>query len=572
MSDLTTKSPNRLIYEDSPYLLQHAYNPVEWYPWGKEAFLKASEEGKPIFLSIGYSACHWCHVMEREVFENEGLANILNEKFVSIKVDREERPDIDKYFQHVHHIITRRSGGWPTSIFLTPDAKPFFAATYIPPKERGGTMGFGEIAELLYKKLKHAPHEVYGVAENIERVAKATSKRVGGEIDFDVLEALKKGVRKEFDETDGGIMGEPKFPHAALLELMVESKEKELVDTATHTLKCMAKGGMYDLVDGGFCRYSVDSFWLVPHFEKMAYDNGLLIETYAKAYGATKDEFFLKIAKESANFMLEKMSENSLFYSASDADSEGEEGRYFVYSWGEALEALGEKGVENGEKTLRALGFSKIGNFERSNIARNEDFTSGEDITKALEALKELRKERVYPFIDKKIICSWNCMVISALFALSKYDEMYLAVAKNSLASLLKALYKEGRLYHCFVSPNAPKAGPFLEDYAFLAKAFWDGYIACDEEGYLKEAEKFAKGAKELFYKGGVWSMSVGEFETEAEANDSSYSSAIGVLCSLYKNLGGEFADVCKQTLNTYSPELKTYTLYYASLTKAHLA
>jgi hypothetical protein len=565
MSDLT-KKPNRLIDEDSPYLLQHAYNPVDWYAWGEEAFVKAKEENKPIFLSIGYSACHWCHVMEREVFENEKLAKALNERFVSIKVDREERPDIDKHFQHIHYIITRRSGGWPTSLFLTPDRKPFFAATYMPPSAKHGMMGFGDTVELLATKLFDEPQEVYKVAANIERAAKTSDKRRRAELDFELLPILQDAALKSFDAEDGGILGEPKFPHVALLALMLESGDNELLAAASHTLKCMAKGGIYDIVEGGFCRYSVDSFWLVPHFEKMTYDNGLLIEVYAKAYGITGEPLFLRIAKECAEFMYEKMSAKSLFYSASDADSEGEEGRYFVYSYSEAYEALQKDGIGDVEKTLRTLGFSKIGNFERKNIARNESFEDNPNIQKALKVLKNIRKTRVYPFIDTKIICSWNAMVIAALFKLSAFEASYISMAKESLLALKNKLQKDCRLYHCAVINSEPKIEAFLEDYAFLAKAYLAAFEATGESEYKNEALALAKDAVDKFYRDGIWMLSVGEFESEADASDSSYTSPIGVICEVLLHFCSEFNEIVDMSLSLYADEIKAYPLYYASL------
>jgi len=570
MSDLK-KKPNRLINEDSPYLLQHAYNPVDWYAWSEEAFEKAISENKPIFLSIGYSACHWCHVMEREVFENEELARILNERFVSIKVDREERPDIDKHFQHIHYIITRRSGGWPTSIFLTPDKKPFFAATYISPKSKQGMMGFGEVVTMLSNKLRDEPQEVYRVVGDIERIAANTEQKRKEKVDFHVLPLLKEAVLKNFDHEDGGIMGEPKFPHAALLMLLLKSRDEELISVAAHTLKCMAKGGMYDIVDGGFCRYSVDSFWLVPHFEKMSYDNALLIETYAKAYEITKEPLFLRIAKECADFMLQKMSESNLFYSASDADSDGEEGKYFVYSRQEAYDACIAAGVEDVDKTLRTLGFSKIGNFEGKNIPRNETFESGEEVRKALAALKKLRASRTYPFIDKKIICSWNAMMISALFVLSRTDGSYRLAAERGLLTLESKLNKEGKLYHCALVDKEPKIEAFFEDYAFLAKAYLDAYLTTDNRDYKKEALEIIRRAADIFYKDGVWMLSVGEFETAAEANDGSYSSPIGIVCEVLGYFKDETGDILHSTMGTYSAEIRSYPIYHAALAAAYL-
>lgn len=565
------KKPNRLINEDSPYLLQHAHNPVDWYAWGDEAFEKAKRENKPIFLSIGYSACHWCHVMEREVFENEELAGVLNELFVSIKVDREERPDIDKHFQHIHYIITRRSGGWPTSLFLTPDKKPFFAATYIPPVGRHGMSGFGDIIKLLANKLQNDTKEVYEVAERIEKVAKTSDRRVSSPLDFELLPILRDEVQKSFDIEDGGILGEPKFPHAALLMTMLQSGDGELVKAALHTLRCMAKGGMYDIVEGGFCRYSVDSFWLVPHFEKMAYDNGLLIETYAKAYGVSGDDFFLRIAKECADFMMDKMSKDSLFYSASDADSEGEEGKYFVYSWDEALEALKQGGVHEPEKILKTLGFSKIGNFEHKNIPRNESFEDNDNIKQALQLLKEMRSSRVYPFIDTKVICSWSAMVINGMLELAKYDVGYVQKAQKYLHALESKLLKQDILYHCAIVDGEPKIEAFLEDYAFLAKTYLSAYSLIGDDMYMTKASVLVDAAVNKFYTNGVWMLSAGEFETEADASDSSYSSAVGIMCEVLLSFGNKFDKVILDTLCSYAMEIKKYPLYYSSLSLVYI-
>jgi hypothetical protein len=366
-------------------------------------------------------------------------------------------------------------------------------------------------------------------------------------------------------------MGEPKFPHAALLMLLLKSKDEELISVAAHTLKCMAKGGMYDIVDGGFCRYSVDSFWLVPHFEKMAYDNALLIEAYAKAYEITKEPLFLRIAKECADFMLQKMSKSNLFYSASDADSEGEEGKYFVYSWQEAYDACVEVGVEDANKTLKTLGFSKIGNFEGKNIPRNETFESGEEVQKALAALKKLRASRVYPFIDKKIICSWNAMMVSALFALSRVDGSYAQTAELTLFALVAKLVRGGKLYHCAMVDKEPKIEAFFEDYAFLAKAYLDAHLATGKQEYKKEALEIIKKAVDIFYKDGVWMLSVGEFETMAEASDSSYSSPIGIACEVLGYFGEEMADVLHSTMQIYSREVRSYPIYCAALAAAYL-
>jgi len=570
MSYLTNdnKTANALIYEDSPYLLQHAYNPVKWLAWNDAAFAKAQAENKPIFLSIGYSSCHWCHVMESEVFENQELAEKLNELFVCIKVDREERPDLDKHYQLIHQIITRRSGGWPTSIFLTKNKKPFFAGTYIPPVAKYGMMAFGELIELLAKKHSNELEEIERIGINIENVAKASTKIRKSNIDFNATDKIKSFVESNFDNTHGGIAGEPKFPHTALLDFMLSSDDEYLRRQAIFTLKQMSKGGIYDLIDGGFCRYSVDLFWLVPHFEKMSYDNGPLIGLYAKAYSISGEKHFLKIAKECADFMIAKMSDDWLFYSASDADSKGEEGAYFVYDYKEALEALINSGFGDtiAKTTLNALGFSKIGNFEGKNIPVNENFENTQEIGLAINILKNIRESREYPFIDKKIICSWNAMMISGLFELSAVDNSYLPVAKKSLEKLSDKICIDEVVYHCTIDSKEPKIKAFLEDYAFLARAYLDGYKATKDEQMKKRALQLANIAKEKYFHDGVWNFSDGEFVTSADSADTSYTSPIAPICEVL--LAFADYDSVSKTMESYADNIREHCAYHAGLAK----
>ena len=336
---------NHLKNEHSPYLQQHADNPVDWYPWGEEAFAKAREENKAIFLSIGYSSCHWCHVMEQESFEDEATAKILNEHFIAIKVDREERPDIDKHFQEVYQLMNQRPGGWPTSIFLTQEQKPFYSATYIPDEPRYGMMSFSSLLEVIADKYKKEKDLLTEKADEILRFLNPKEDKIQAtKLDLSIINRVSDQAKQLFDNKDGGFNKAPKFPQASTLDLLLDvyriTGDKETLNMVLLSLSSMAKGGLRDLVDGGFCRYSTDNEWLVPHFEKMTYDNALLSEVYLKAYHVSGNDFYKSVAFETIDFMIKNMSEDGLFYSATDADTEGEEGKYFVYTYEKALKVI----------------------------------------------------------------------------------------------------------------------------------------------------------------------------------------------------------------------------------------
>ncbi len=567
---------NRLGKEDSPYLQQHKDNPVDWYPWCDEAFEKAQKENKAIFISIGYSSCHWCHVMEETVFENQECADILNEHFISIKVDREERPDIDKHYQEVHMLLNRRAGGWPTSIFCTPQNKPFFAGTYIPPESSQGSiegMGFKELTRLIGEKISKNDEQIYknadeveGFLNHIEHPKEATVLKE------DFVKNFMLQVKNNYQTKDGGFSVAPKFPHVSTLgTLLTIDKlydDKSAKAMVVHTLNSMKKGGMYDLVDGGFCRYSVDNEWIVPHFEKMLYDNALLCELYTNAYLTYKDEAYLNTAKEIADFWLNYMSEDNLFYSASDADSEGEEGTYFTYTYDEVYKVLDESGYKNIESILEKLSVTKNGNFEGKNIIRFENGEAVEDFENIKALLSKIRSKREYPFIDRKVQTSWSAMMIKALFSLGNISKKYKEIAINSLNALLNTMYVDGKLYHTTLIHKTPKVEAFLEDYAFLAQAMISGYMATSEEVYLIRAQHLSNVALEKFYKNGTWNFSVGEFETKADIADNTYTSPVSimidVLISLTTLLEDEkYAHFAFKTLEYNSYELARRPVIY---------
>lgn len=537
---------NRLAKEDSPYLQQHKNNPVDWFAWSDEAFAKAEKENKAIFISIGYSSCHWCHVMEEMVFENKECADILNKHFVCIKVDREERPDIDKHYQEVHMLLNRRAGGWPTSIFCTPQNKPFFAGTYIPPESQQGSiegMGFIELTKLISTKISENDPQLYKNADEVESFLNTKEHPKEATI---LKEDFRKNfmlqVKNNYETKYGGFSVSPKFPHASTLgTLLIIDKlydDKSAKAMLIHTLESMKKGGMYDLVDGGFCRYSVDSEWRVPHFEKMLYDNALLCELYANAYLTYKDESFLTTAKDIADFWHSFMSEDNLFYSASDADSDGEEGTYFIYTYNEVYKVLKENGYENIESMLAKMEVTPQGNFEGKNIIRFNNGIVPKDFEKVKILLQGLRKSRNYPFIDKKVQTSWSSMMIKALFTLGAIDAKYKDAAVKSLDALLETMFIDSKLYHTTLIHKTPKVEAFLEDYAYLAQALISAYNATQDEVYLIKAQRFANIALEEFYKKGSWNFSNGEFETKAEIADNTYTSSVSIMVDVLISLG----------------------------------
>ncbi len=568
--------PNRLQNEDSPYLQQHKDNPVDWWPWCDEAFEKAQKENKAIFISIGYSSCHWCHVMEETVFENQECADILNESFICIKVDREERPDIDKHYQEVHMLLNRRPGGWPTSIFCTPQNKPFFAGTYIPPESQAGSvegMGFIELTKLIASKVSQNDPQLLENAEEIEKFLQHTEHpKEATVLKEEFVKNFMLQIKNNYDTKYGGFSVAPKFPHASTLNtLLVLDRlydDKSAKAMCIDTLKAMRQGGMYDLVDGGFCRYSVDEKWLVPHFEKMLYDNALLCDVYTKAYQTYKDESFLQTAKEIADFWFNFMSEDNLLYSASDADSEGEEGTYFVYTYEELYSLLSQNGFENVENILDELSVTHHGNFEGKNIIRLKNNTKPENFEKIRILLQSLRKERSYPFIDKKIQTSWSAMMIHALFNLGGCESTYKNRAIKSLDALLNTMYIDGKLYHTTLIHKTPKVEAFLEDYAFLSQALLSAYKYTQDEFYLIQAQRFINKALEEFYNKGVWNFSTGEFVTKAEISDNTYSSSVSIMIDTLLSLGllledDKYIHFAFKTLEYNSYELARRPVYY---------
>jgi len=529
---------NRLQFEESPYLQQHKNNPVDWWPWCEEAFEIALKENKPIFISIGYSSCHWCHVMEKEVFENPECAAILNENFISIKVDREERPDVDKYYQEVYQLLNQRTGGWPTSIFATPQNKPFYAGTYIPPESQMGSiegMGFKEITQLIAQKVKENDPQLYKNADEVESfLLQENRPKEATVLKEEFYKNFLVQARNNYDTRFGGFSKAPKFPYVstlfALLHVDRIYNERSVAPMLTNTLDNMKKGGMYDLVDGGFCRYSVDEKWLVPHFEKMLYDNALLANIYTQSYLHYGDESYLQTAKECVDFWYHFMSEENLFFSASDADTEGEEGLYFTYTYEEVFQALSEAGFTNVQEMCEVMSVTHHGNFEGRNIIRFEDGETPQWFQEVRPLLSKLRQTKTLPFVDRKIQTSWSSMMLTALFHLGAIDKNYERKAINSLDALLHVMYKDGQLYHTTLIHKEPKVEAFLEDYAFLIQALLSGYKYTQNEIYLIQAQHFINKALELFYDKGAWNFSDTEMRVVAEVADNTYTSSVSIM------------------------------------------
>lgn len=504
---MTQAPANHLASATSPYLLQHAHNPVDWYPWGQEALEKAQAEDKPIFLSIGYSACHWCHVMERESFEDEGIARLLNTHFVPIKVDREERPDLDEIYMEAVQAITGR-GGWPMSVWLMPDLKPFFGGTYFPRESRQGMPGFRQllerIAELWGARRQDLARDAAELAESLRRQGQGFSEE--GMPDETVFEGALQSLRRDFDPRWGGFGAAPKFPAHLAVELILRRGSAEDRAMAMRTLDAMWEGGMYDHLGGGFARYSVDGQWLVPHFEKMLYDNAQLATCYLYAFQATGERRYAKIAQETLDYLLRDLRDPAGgFHSSEDADSEGEEGRFYAFSPAE-IEA--ELEPDDAALFCEAYGISRTGNFEHGKSVLHRFSTpddlaerqglSNEELEMRLERLRArifgVRNRRVRPGKDDKVLASWNGLALSA-FALGYQilgETRYLEAATACGAFIRGVLWKDGTLLRVYRAGQT-QIPAFLEDYGAVVRGFTDLYEAGFDPAALRFGEEVAE-------------------------------------------------------------------------------
>ncbi len=508
------KFTNALIHESSPYLLQHAHNPVQWYPWSEEALRRSRAEDKPILLSIGYSACHWCHVMEQESFENEEIARLMNEHFINIKVDREERPDLDAIYMAAVQKMTG-SGGWPMTVFLSPDQIPFYGGTYFPPEDRRGMPGFRHVLMSIAQAYRNQKDEILKEASGI-MAGLRYEEPVRSELTVDILESAVSNLATNYDSRNGGFGGAPKFPPSMVLTFILRSyfrnRKNQQLEMVENTLTQMACGGICDQIGGGFHRYSVDSAWLVPHFEKMLYDNALLSRIYLDAYLLTGGELYRRVTRETLDFVTREMtSPEGGFYSTQDADSEGQEGRYYVWTPGEIENILGE---EDAGLFCEYFSVTPEGNFGGRNIlsvprpiglvarlCRIPEERLRQAVERGRKLLLEARARRVKPGRDEKILTAWNALMLRSFAeAASGLDcEEYRRTAIRSANFLLSRLTRDGRLQHTYGKGQA-KYNAYLDDYACFADGLISLYEATGDPRWFGKAEELADAMLDQFW------------------------------------------------------------------------
>jgi uncharacterized protein YyaL (SSP411 family) len=508
MTHDANRPENRLAHETSPYLLQHKQNPVDWYPWGEEAFERARSEDRPIFLSVGYSACHWCHVMERESFEDEGIARIMNEHFINIKVDREERPDVDQIYMAAVQALSGH-GGWPMSVFLTPDGRPFWGGTYFPPRDARGMPGFGRVLTSIHDAWTDRRDALMNSAkeltDHLGAIGRVPASESAGDLDAGLLDHASKQLARAFDPRHGGFGSAPKFPHPMDLRVLLREHARtgdaHALHMVRHTLDHMARGGIYDHLGGGFARYSTDDAWLVPHFEKMLYDNALLGSTYVEAYQLTKDPEYARVAREIFEYTIGRMTgPEGAFYATEDADSEGEEGKYYVWTLDEIREILG---ADRAEAFAAVYDVTERGNWEGKSILNlprpieEAAATLGRDADDLRRDLDEDRAKllaardgRIPPGKDTKVLTSWNGLMIAAMAegGLALGDDRYVEAAEEAAGFLLDRMRgDDGRLLHSFKDDQA-KFNGYLDDYANLIDGLTRLYEATGRVRWIASA------------------------------------------------------------------------------------
>ncbi len=580
--------PNRLGQETSPYLLQHAYNPVDWYPWGPEALELSRKLDKPIFLSIGYSACHWCHVMEHESFENPEIAALMNQHFINIKVDREERPDLDQIYMTAVQLMTGR-GGWPMSVFLSPNLKPFFGGTYWPPAAQRGMPGFPDVLQGVHEAWSKRRQEVYESAERLTAaiVADSIPKGDPSPLTTDLIRNAATVLCQRADRREGGFGGAPKFPHSMDLRVLLRAwkrfGDQDALAVVTLTLDKMAAGGIYDHLGGGFHRYSTDTRWLAPHFEKMLYDHALLVPLYLEAWQATHNPDYLRVVRETLDYVIREMTHpDGGFYSTQDADSEGVEGKFFVWSEAEILSILGP---DAGRIFCVCYDVSPHGNWEETNILNRRkthaqaaqtlnipEAELEELLAQCRQKLFAVRSQRIWPGRDEKILTSWNGLMLSA-FAQSAQvlsEPRYAAAAQRAADFLLTTLKQpDDRLWHAFKDGKARLNG-YLDDYACAIDGLIDVFQAVQDPQYLSAATRLAEQLRSQFEDpaaGGFFYTSHDHEELIARQKDvqdnatpSGNSMAATALLRLGRLTGrSDFETVAERTLNLLSPVAQRY-------------
>ena len=580
--DGSWKWTNRLVHETSPYLLLHAHNPVDWYPWSDEALELAKKENRLIFLSVGYSTCYWCHVMEREVFSNPEIAEMMNKNFINIKIDREERPDLDEIYMTATQLLIQR-GGWPNSVFLTPNLKPFYAGTYFPPTDMPGRPGFPTILDAVHEAWVTREAEVIESANQISKTIEMAISRGftalnARALDRVLVTAALDYLRTSYSHAYGGFGRAPKFPSPANLEFLLSEYERKselqtppignesLLKMITHTLDMMAYGGMYDQVGGGFHRYSVDAKWLIPHFEKMLYDNAQLAKVYLQAYQLTQEPRYRRVAEEIFGFIFREMTApEGGFYAALDAETDAEEGKYYVWTADEIQKVLGKKDAKHFNDVY---GVDKGPNFEGKSVLYVPKGSVVEsavkDLSTAREKLLKARAEREYPLLDTKVIVNWNGLMIDALAYGYQVlgEEQYLAAASKAAQFVLDTLRKpDGELWHTYTA-GVVKQDAYLDDYAFFVRGLLGLYHATGEEKWLDSARTLTDTMIQLFWD----DKNGGFYYTKADAKhlivrtkkpyDSAIPSGNAVAVKNLLAFGADYRNYAEKTLRTFSDSM----------------
>ena len=585
---------NRLIHETSPYLQQHAHNPVDWYAWGPEALDRSRDENRPILLSIGYSACHWCHVMERESFENEQIAALMNEHFVNIKVDREERPDLDHIYQTAVQLLTGQ-GGWPLTMFLTPEQEPFYGGTYFPPDDRYGRPGFPRLLHALADAYHNRRQDVVKSTTEIRDAMQKLSglHGDGGDLSADLVANAVRALANHVDMVHGGFGSQPKFPNPTNLDCLLRywhySGNENFLNVVKLSLDKMANGGIYDQLGGGFHRYSVDGHWLVPHFEKMLYDNAQLLSLYAAMYRITGEAQYRRVAREILDYVQREMYHpEGGFYATQDADSEGEEGKFFVWTKAEVDERIGD----DSRLFCRYYDVTEAGNWESgSNILhltismqqladlfRTDVGEAGERIEAARRALFLAREQRTKPFRDEKILTAWNGLMLSGMIDAATVlgDDQAMQVVRQTIAFLCQQMLREGVLLRSHKDGQS-KLAAYLDDYAFLAAALLDAFEATFEPAYFDLAKQLTATLLLDFWddvNGGFFFTGKGHetlIDRVKSGTDQAIPSGTAVatrnLLRLYAHTGeADYLDRAERVLRLYRQHMEQQPFGYGSL------
>jgi uncharacterized protein YyaL (SSP411 family) len=531
-------STNALINSQSPYLLQHAHNPVNWFPWSEEALKKAKKEDKLIFLSIGYSTCHWCHVMEEESFENEEIAELLNKDFVSIKVDKEQMPHIDTHFQDTLLLLKEQRRGWPLSAVLTPNQEVIYITTYIPLVDNYGVDGMKTLLPKMVKLYRENKTEVKNIVDTNKNIILQKNIVKKNTIHkSEIANSYVALMKKRYDKIYKGFDKNPKFPLAThmqtLLDIYLLEDNKEALSMVKESIEAMSRGGIYDQVEGAFYRYSTYSDWIVPHFEKMLYTQAELILLYVKFYILFPEARYKGMVLDTISEVKKRFGHDGLFFSASNADSKKGEGRYFVYSFEEVKSAFKKAKIKNYEELMEYFDITEINNFEDglSNVHLNTGFEKEpKNVQKALHVLRELRAHREFPFVDKKVLTGWNALMIKSLFIASYFDKNLIKDAEKSMRKLLEKVYIQGELYHGFLYNNKSIDRAVLEDYVFLIDLLQTAYMYTQNRAYLLLAGNLQKETLRKFYVNKTFYLDDTNFKAKATYGDKYYVSPLSRL------------------------------------------